>query len=722
MRRTIVLLLYVTAFVPLIQLRGMIAGATAGKIFLFRAIMEVALILIAIQLIQGGKLIHGKAIQNIIRHPIAITLTLFLASMAISTAFSTNPTRAFWGTIERGEGVFGILHYAGLFFFVAAFLSHKERITLLKLFLISGYILLFYGASQSLDGLPRPPALIGNSAFFAGHLLFVIAAAWIVLKESAKKSIWWYAAGVLIPLSAGMIALTRTRGAVLGLGVGIAIYALYKAYTKFGKKIIGAIALLVLVAGTGLWIGRSRLVGLETLLAPTRGASTLQTRFAMWQAGLDAFKEKPVIGWGPEHFIEASSVHYNPKTARYGETWFDRAHNKIVDVAVAQGTLGTLAFLGLIAAVLWNVRRDETYKKYLTLAFGGAYLTNTSFVLDQTVSWIGLAVFVGWLIGEREETEHAKKQKNKTIVRIGAVGIALLSLGALYYGNWVPYKELRLISEAQQGKSDSAFLDRVFASKTFINAEAKARFIDDYKGDRKKLITQEPGRSMVRNGLKRTAKQEPQNPQHAIRYIDILIEQAAEDDGLYRVAEEELKKLLKRASQRQEVYYLLARVTGAQGKKEEAAAFARKAVELDPQVARAHYVLGLALVLTDDEASRQQGIEELTRAEEADPALTTLTIGDRETMMRLYASQEQWERVANLVLKMTRGEVYGNVRESDGYRALLYFAETRNKKAFQEMGEYMQERYPEKKEDMRALIGLMEQGEWDIIQSTFEFE
>ena len=107
MRSLIVALVIGTALTPLIELRGVIAGATAGKIIFFRALIEGAIFVYVTLILLGKGRFSAKGIWETLKHPIALALTLFLLSMAISAAFSMNPYRAFWGTIERGEGIFG---------------------------------------------------------------------------------------------------------------------------------------------------------------------------------------------------------------------------------------------------------------------------------------------------------------------------------------------------------------------------------------------------------------------------------------------------------------------------------------------------------------------------------------------------------------------------------------------------------------------------------------
>jgi len=89
-----------------------------------------------------------------------------------------------------------------------------------------------------------------------------------------------------------------------------------------------------------LWLGQAREsygVGLS-----------LQVRLEYWQAGLQMFRESPLLGKGLNNY----RVHYSRvKPARSEETRF--AHNSLIQILADQGLLGLLVFGWFIAAFLW---------------------------------------------------------------------------------------------------------------------------------------------------------------------------------------------------------------------------------------------------------------------------------------------------------------------------------------------------------------------------------
>ncbi|MDP3725386.1 MAG: O-antigen ligase family protein [Nanoarchaeota archaeon] len=724
MRFLAITLILGTAIIPLVAWNT-IAGATAGKIFLFRVFIEGAMLIYALQVVRGKGVVRKNQAQRVLKHPITLLLGALLLSMVLSAVFSVNPYRAFWGTIERGEGVFGVAHYIILFLFVAGFLTRKERLTLLKIFCISGYILILYGVVGQY-GLDRVRSYIGNAAFFAGHLLFLIAVAWIVINESRKKTLWWHLGVIMMPLAVAVIIMTRTRGAMLGLGVGLVVAGLWYAKKRFGKKTILAFGSICIIGAAYAFSA-----GVIPSFMEGQRSDSIYTRLAMWQAGFNAFKEKPFIGWGGEHFILASSVHYNPEAARVQATWFDRAHNKIIDVVVAQGIVGGIIFLGLIGSVVWAVRKDRTYKKPLTLAFGSAYLVQAMFVPDEIISWIALMVFLGFLVGSGEIEEDGEKESAPhpgLVSKVAGTGFGILFIAMFYYGNILPYKELKILSEAKGADDPIPFMERAFAKNTFIQAEAEAYLIDFYMDNRPDLIMSDRAGSIIRDELRTTANKEPQDIQQGIRYVRLITEQAkfeqAKESGfLYRMAEEELLRIKDIAPKRQEVYYLLAQVLGLRGKTEEAVKIAERAVELYPGVARARYFLGLALMLANDSGSEERAIGELIQAEELNPSLDTLFTSDLNNLVAAYKKEKRWDRVTDIVLRKVDGVITWTRLDEEMYIiALFHLAKEKNKEVFVKVATYMKDEFPEKKEEARGLLNLAEQEKWNIIQSAFEIE
>ncbi len=719
MRLLITILLYGVAFVPMLVARNAEMGVTAGKVIGFRVLVEGAVLVWALCILLRKEMFSFKRAWEVITHPLSLALIAFTISMAISAAFSVNPGRAFWGTIERGEGVFGMVHYVILFLFIAWGLSEKERGIILKIFLLSGLVIFISGIQETLQGGEvRTMSYVGNASFLAGHFLFLIAAGGMVAKESKKYGIWWHIGAWLMPLvGVAGIFFTRTRSAIAGIAVGGAVLLFLWAVRTYGKKVLWiAVAISILGAG-GVWVGKSYVRGLMG-----SRISSVETRVYMWDSAWQAFKEKPIVGWGGEHFLLASSVHYNPKAARHGETWFDRTHNKILDILVSQGIIGILAFFALVGSVIWIAWRDKTGKKAIAFAFGAAYLTHSIFTPDQTISWIDLIVFLGWLAGSEGE-KNKEKPRQGLAERAGAAGIVMFAIAALWYGNGAPYRDLKAFYKAKRGEDPISFLEKGIAGNTFVRAEAEGRVLDFYMEKHPDFIVEEDTSDFIQEEARFLAEKEPQDIRHGIRYAQILLQQGKNNNALYDEAEQELEKLLQIAPKRLELYYLLAQTRGLKGRMKEAVQTAEYAVELAPEIARAHFILGVVLALSEDAVLQKRGEEELIRAEELDPALDALMGTDLRMLVQIYELQGRRDRIADIALRNANGVISRTTFDEPVFlKGLLYFAEKREKNPFIKIAAYIAEKFPEQKETASQAIELAEQEKWDIIQNMFEIE
>ena len=362
-----------------------------GKTVFYRSVIEIALILFLIYL-----LLNLKAFKhlNFIKNPLIISLALFFISLVVSVVLADNSYRAFWGDLERGEGLFGMLHALVFMFIATIIFEKKDWLNYFKISLIVGFIVIFYAILQyfGIRNFPfalipeaRPISYIGNAAFLATHMFFLMMFAAVVFFKTYKPinfkfklSYWRHFSLLIIILSALTVFITGTRGAILGLGAGI--FALLAYFSIYGRRksvritasiklnlqklAIGLILMMFIFSGA-FWFTRDNQVwqkvpGLNRLAKTAafdiNDAST-QFRLMTWKLSWKAFKEKPFFGWGPENYIIAYEKYYDPDYALYGESWLDRAHNKVIDVVVMQGIFGLVVYLGIFGAVFYLLFR-----------------------------------------------------------------------------------------------------------------------------------------------------------------------------------------------------------------------------------------------------------------------------------------------------------------------------------------------------------------------------
>jgi putative inorganic carbon (hco3(-)) transporter len=146
---------------------------------------------------------------------------------------------------------------------------------------------------------------------------------------------------MLLLFVAGVIA-SQSRGGLLGLSV-VGVLMIYGSRYRVPMATAAvALGLLIVVAAPPqTWERYSTIKDYDH-------EESAQNRLYLWQAGLQMWADHPVIGVGPGAFSIAYGLEYLHSTAPT-RAWF-QAHNAVVQVASELGTLGLIAWAGMIAA------------------------------------------------------------------------------------------------------------------------------------------------------------------------------------------------------------------------------------------------------------------------------------------------------------------------------------------------------------------------------------
>jgi len=236
-----------------------------------------------------------------------------------------------------------------------------------------------------------------STAMTTGNVLatLVLAASAIVLFARGGESRRWFDLAAWATLLASLL-LTFRRGSYLGLLAGaIVLVGLRKARLLLLVPVLVALALVVMPRA-----GRERAL---SIAHPTDATS--QGRLSLWKSGAQAFRDRPVTGWGLQDGT-ALIERYKRPDAGFPAGHF---HNNVVQIAVSTGSLGLLAYaawmviagLGAFSAF----RRSRSAFAAAGLAawtgFQVAGCFDWSFgdaeVANQFFAWVGLALAAGAL-------------------------------------------------------------------------------------------------------------------------------------------------------------------------------------------------------------------------------------------------------------------------------------------------------------------------------------
>ncbi|MFZ2151886.1 MAG: O-antigen ligase family protein [Minisyncoccia bacterium] len=589
-------------FVPTVVSNDLLFPFISGKNFIFRLLVLCVCLLFAWAIFKYRKITP-------VNNPPHIIFGFFVGVVLLADLFGVNPTRSIFGNFERMEGWFtlGLLY---LLFILLYQIYNSIFIwrTVFKISLVSNiYIILFtldqyWGGreiSQYADTL-RPDATLGNSSYLGGYaLMYIFILAWLTL--TSKNIFSKVAYSVLILVNIYVMAITLTRGALVGFAVAIGSIVVMASVVYLFKKIkkqvmprflfLAPLAVGLCIVGVITFVLNrdSSFVQnyrpLQRLATISLEDTSVRARVINWSVSWDGFKERPILGWGQENFLYVFSAHFDPRMGAY-EAWYDRSHNIFLDWLIAAGALGLIGYLGLYIVSLWmlwvrpNARTVFSLtESILWTGFFVAYFVHNFFVFDNIASYI-LFVFVlayitwkSYASGKNETRELSKKHSTIVAVFFAFIGIFGIYftvyrpwIGGLHLAQAIQYTEVALITESDTQAQ--------VWSKEEIGIAYTKRELISFARERFQQAAQYPlGRTEAREQLAQKLRSVLENKtisnNEKVEWIRLVML--------------ELEDEIKRDPNNARIYQLTAGVLLQIGKAKEAIVFFEKAQALSPK-------------------------------------------------------------------------------------------------------------------------------------------
>ncbi len=362
---------------PILTLQPWFFPPDWGKAVILRAIVAGLLGLLAYQWLYRPATLRPPSLKK--NTVFWLITALFLAFLA-ATLFSVDMRFSLWGSPTRGGGFVNLCAYMA--FAILAFVTLKkedwQKFWLFEMGIgaIVALVAVFqvYGLFSSIF-LPfpsSPPSTLGNSTFVAIYLLllffrtvFFITKEPFNLERNRQNALRLAYVGASL-LFLWAILLTGSRAAYLGMLIGSIYFVLLYPKKFFILKITSG-ALLVAAVSVVYFVNTHPVpppsVAHNVILQSVYPRLNLQlflndSRFYSWRIATEAFKEKPLLGWGPENFSVGFDKHYDPSLPYIGNlasNWWDRGHNIIFDTAIQAGALGLIAYLALVGGFFWKL-------------------------------------------------------------------------------------------------------------------------------------------------------------------------------------------------------------------------------------------------------------------------------------------------------------------------------------------------------------------------------
>ena len=361
--------IFVSLFIPLLVTRFTFYPFVFGKAIAFQVLVGILLVLWFVALARGEIKLKWTKLN--------LAVLIYFLVLSLSTVFSQDIIRSFWGTQERMQGLFSLLHFGFYFLVLSTTLEKKD---FLWLFRVSLGVSAVASVWALISGGNRLSGSLGNPGFLAIYLLLnLFFAIYLFLKD--KRFYWRLGYGAFFLLNFTAFFLTKTRGAWVGLLVGLLILLGGKIWSFRGRKRLVAILVLVIILLMFLAVFE---------LQKDRFLEGSETRVVSWGISWDAFKENPVLGWGPDNYILGFAKHFDPRftNLEHGLLWFDKAHNIFWEYLVTTGLLGFLAYLSILFVA--------SKRSLFIASVLGAYFVANLFWIETTTSLLLFFVLIAF--------------------------------------------------------------------------------------------------------------------------------------------------------------------------------------------------------------------------------------------------------------------------------------------------------------------------------------
>lgn len=390
-------------------------------------------------------------------NPLFIALIVFFVILVLAALFGASPSNSFWSKFERMTGILMWFHLIG--FFLVLISVFKKESDWQKIFIVSLFVSLIVSflSLTHQGGSTKEGATIGNTSFMGTYLLLNIF--WAVylffrpfgpsqkyISFAERKGWRLYAAFCFVVLAVALYFSTARAALFCFYGGFLLIILFYLAFKpqrrwlrNMGRVLLIGFFLLALIA----------VVSMVSPKSPVRTKfvqEATKSRLVVWEKAWKGFKERPVLGWGPENYELVFMKYFNPcmfLPECGSEIWFDRSHNIIFDTLVTSGVLGLLAYLAIFVSAFYLALKRYFKNKidFWTLAVPPviliAYFVQNLTVFDMISSYLMFFLIMGFIASRGEETEGteetARGVEAKPMRRQWIFGILLVVLYLTFF-------------------------------------------------------------------------------------------------------------------------------------------------------------------------------------------------------------------------------------------------------------------------------------------------
>ncbi len=504
-----------------------------GKTIFFRIIFSILLFVFVSHLIfKKNEFSEIKQKIKLVSLPFWLLIS-FLGINLLATIFSLDPNFSLWGNPDRSGGFLNLAFYILFSIFAFLVIPKNDWRKIWNFAILVGVIVSVIAIIQRIGlfdfylipFLDKPVSTLGNSILLATYLLLLTFISLVFgIKEKNRYIKIFYFIAFFLFLSVSIL-LTQSRGAVSGLIIGFLwLFFGYRFPKKSGRIKIYAAAFLVLVIflmfGLKIYMDSHLYVykkippiishSLDRTLSIFEGTKIMTSRISAWKVSLEALKDHPILGYGPENFMIGFDKHYDPALPIIGVTsrnqemvqWWDRAHNFLLDIPITTGIPALIIYLSLFVTLFWKLEKIKRKTPQNTLICHGiqatfiGYLGAIFFSFDTFETFLISFLFIAYSLYFISESNSKISNNPHSVEELNTEDLSLyrkigrfvlvptlfiLLISFIWSFNLKPFKinkELFSAFHLSESKecNEALKMTEIFNSKTIISNYIKQRY------------------------------------------------------------------------------------------------------------------------------------------------------------------------------------------------------------------------------------------------------
>lgn len=433
------------------------------KTVFFRSIVEVIFIFYIFLVLTNRNYVPKKSV-------LLVSVAAFYLVLIATSAIGINFYQSFFGELYRAEGIILHLHLFVFFIILISVFSKKEewqnlfRISAAVGFFSSMVLIfhklgipLFYDLDFDMGG-----GTMSNKNFFGNYIVLIIFITILLFFSERKKYLkaMWLCSAVF---NGYALFLSGTRGAFVGIFAGL-LFCFFISFFNLNRKkritaLVGFLVFCILVLLVFLNQGMFEKMlksgtYLERLFSITK--FDIGERGDLWLLSIDAFKEKPLTGWGFESFSFVFDKYIGQKYPKViiENTYFDRPHNKVLEILLYGGAVGFASYILIFMSIFWMIFRrngvkdgwNDKPKIFFSSILAGffiSYFFQNIFSFDTAITYILFFLMAAFINNNFAQTPILKEYPRpfkKSISPLNAVFASFTGICMILVLYWVNLK------------------------------------------------------------------------------------------------------------------------------------------------------------------------------------------------------------------------------------------------------------------------------------------